>query len=295
MGPLVSSVDAPPPTGQPCEFLGLLHAPGQKGSVPWPEHRCFSAGEPVEIGRTHQGFFCLTGAHTDCPRYVLGQNVKKARAAAAAPEPRLVAQGLYALRARGRWVTTWGMRAGLAAAVVLMAIGLEFAIVRPMTPSTARTQGLAQPATTAPQITTFTLQPPTRTPTPIPTPSATGTPATRPSPGPSGAGQAVGAGASRPAEIAATTQTMFTMQPGGGPPGSLLTIMGVNWTPNSEVTLGWGLQPDDAGHRELATARTNANGAFTAAPRLPTGVAGTVYISVRQGDRVATAPFQVLP
>jgi hypothetical protein len=44
---------------------------------------------------------------------------------------------------------------------------------------------------------------------------------------------------------------------------------------------------------ELARTRAGPSGSFTGSVHLPADAAGTIYVSIRQGDRAAYVPFRV--
>ncbi|MCS6801284.1 MAG: hypothetical protein RMM58_02305 [Chloroflexota bacterium] len=266
---------------RPCEFLGTEHDRWTRTSIPWPGHRCYAKRTGSEIARVQQGLFCLTANHVNCPAYVLAVGMRESTEPLPAPPAARPRWRLPALLSGG-----FLLRVGLIAAVVLFVISLEASLLRPFTRTTVQSQPMTTPH---PTVTTYTLFPPTRPSTPPAAPStATVTPNPTPSPTPSAL--------SRPplqVDPPADSQPRMTMAPSSGPRGSRVTISGANWTPGGEIAIRWGPAPSEEGMSELARTRAGPTGAFVGSVHLPEQATGTIYVSIRQGDRAAYVPFRV--
>jgi hypothetical protein len=273
---------APAERDQPCEFLGTENDRWTRTSIPWPGHRCYANGKGSEVARVQQGLFCLTGKHASCPAYVLAIGMREATeplpAPAAPPPPR---RRFAVLPSSGFW-----LRLGLIAAVVMLIVGIEGSVLRPFTRGAAQSQPIATPN---PNVTTYTLFPPTRTPSQPVAPGA--------APAPPAATPTVALAAPpRPAvnlEAPPDTQPRMTMIPSSGPRGSRVTISGTNWTPGGELAIRWGPVAGEEGMVELARTRAGPTGSFTGSVHLPEQATGAIYVSIRQGDRAAYVPFRV--
>jgi hypothetical protein len=267
-------VPTPSDRDRPCDYLGNEDDRWTRTSIPWPGHRCYASGKPSEIARVQQGLFCLTANHRSCPTYVLARGREEAELPVAPMPP--------APSPRRPWLPLgFLLRIGLIAAIVLLVIALDATVLRPFTTDSARSAAIVTPN---PNVTTYTLFPPTRTPTP---------PASIPSAPPSPTATPPPPLASAPPPPAGDSQPRIAMQPGAGPRGSRVTLSGVNWEPNSELSVRYGPAASEEGMVELVRTRTGTTGSFTGSVLLPTTISGRVYVSVRQGDRAAYVPFLV--
>jgi hypothetical protein len=266
---------------RPCEFLGNEDDRWTRTSIPWPGHRCYANGKSAEVARVQQGLFCLTANHVNCPAYVLAVGIREA---AAPVQPRRGAGDLLR-RLRGVAPSAgFFVRLGLIAAIVVLIISLEASVLRPFTRPTVQSQPMA---TAHPNVTTYTLFPPTRTPAQaaapvavIPSPTALPAHSTPPRPAPH-------------LEPPADQQARMTLAPSSGPRGSRVTISGANWVPGGEIAIRWGPAPSEDGVVELARTRAGPTGAFVGSVHLPDHATGVIYVSIRQGDRAAYVPFRV--
>lgn len=265
---------------RPCEFLGNEDDRWTRTSIPWPGHRCYANGKSAEIARVQQGLFCLTANHVNCPAYVLAVGM---RDAIAPLQPRGASSDRLR-RLRGIAPSAgFLLRLGLIAAVVILVISLEASVLRPFTRSTVQSQPMA---TAHPNVTTYTLFPPTRTPAQSAAPAVTPSPTAPP----------LQSAPPRPvphAEPPADHQARMTLAPSSGPRGSRVTISGSNWTPGGEIAIRWGPAPGEDGMIELARTRAGPSGAFVGSVHLPDHATGLIYVSIRQGDRAAYVPFRV--
>ncbi|MFN8535672.1 MAG: hypothetical protein U0556_19205 [Dehalococcoidia bacterium] len=267
---------------RPCEYLGNEDDRWARSSIPWPGHRCHVGGKPGEIARVQQGLFCLTSNHANCPSFVLAKGLLDA-AEAELPPPPLSAPPRRTLRSllpgSGALI-----RIGLIASIVLFVIALDGSILRPFGQTAARSASVSTPAST---VTTYTLFPPTRTPPQAPAPISTPSPPLPtptiipPTPAP------------RFDPPPADGQARIAMVPGSGPRGSRVTVTGTGWSPQAELAVRWGRAASEEGVVELVRTRTGETGSFTGSVLLPRDLGGTIWVSIRQGDRAAYVPFSV--
>src|SRR5438105_3249765 len=91
-----------------CPFLGVPDARGRNFTFPHPGHRCYAKRREAEIELDYQAGFCLSAAHTSCPRYIEAMTPKEVPAQPARarrsggeeplPDFRAAATGLAELR-----------------------------------------------------------------------------------------------------------------------------------------------------------------------------------------------------
>jgi len=216
----------------PCPYVGTGFDRTVHFGYPTHENVCFATGRGAGVENGHQGVYCLTPQHTQCPRYLQAIGAPGAAGApviaeaAAPPSERLPAGMLrYAL---------------LGAALVLLAVALVWLWprIRPAgTPPVAATavRATATPLSTQatePTATPFVLQAvkstpgPTSVNTPTIPPPSTATPTT------------VATATPRPTTIAAATATPTTIATATATPTTIATATGTTapTRPNTPTT-----------------------------------------------------------
>lgn len=185
--------DRPAPLDPVCPFLGLPDDPPTRYSYPSEDHRCWAAARPRTIDLPHQGAYCLSTTHPECPRY--RSAAADGRTGTTGPVEGAVAWAGGTDENRGPRRRTWLIGLGLVVVALVLAAAALLAgptigdMVRDWQPGVGGVPSASPPATPPPATPTPTPSPtpsPTPTPSPEPTaaPTASASPAPTPTPAP---------------------------------------------------------------------------------------------------------------